>query len=173
MATIESAQHAIAYSSGMAAIAGVLDLVRSGGRIVASSDLYGGRLSFACRTRLRTGVLKSTSSTPRNRTAIKEAFLRPIDLLLIESPSNPMHRVCDIAAAATLCQSNNCLLAVRQFYHVTLAPKAVRTRRRHCDRIGQRNSWVGTPTSQRALWLVVQKSWQRNFGSITTPEDQH
>ena len=88
--------HAVAFSSGMAAIAAVLDLVPGGGRIVAPADCYFGvgELLADARQHGRWAV----DRVDLTDTASVQAAVAGADLLWLESPSNPLLEVADLAA---------------------------------------------------------------------------
>ena len=88
--------HAVAFSSGMAAIAAVLDLVPAGGRIVAPADCYfgvGELLAYA-RQQGRWAV----DRVDLTDTASVQAAVAGADLLWLETPSNPLLEVADLPA---------------------------------------------------------------------------
>jgi cystathionine gamma-synthase len=88
--------HAVAFSSGMAAIAAVLDLVPGGGRIVAPADCYFGvgELLADARQHGRWAV----DRVDLTDTASVQAAVAGADLLWLESPSNPLLEVADLPA---------------------------------------------------------------------------
>ena len=92
--------HAVAFSSGMAAIAAVLDLVPAGGRIVAPEDCYFGvgELLADARQHGRWAV----DRVDLTDTASVQAAVAGADLLWLETPSNPLLEVADLPA---LCAS--------------------------------------------------------------------
>ena len=92
--------HAVAFSSGMAAIAAVLDLVQAGGRIVAPEDCYFGvgELLADARQHGRWAV----DRVDLTDTASVQAAVAGADLLWLETPSNPLLEVADLPA---LCAS--------------------------------------------------------------------
>ena len=88
--------HAVAFSSGMAAIAAVLDLVPAGGRIVAPEDCYFGvgELLADARQHGRWAV----DRVDLTDTAAIQAAVAGADLLWLETPSNPLLEVADLPA---------------------------------------------------------------------------
>jgi cystathionine gamma-synthase len=88
--------HAVAFSSGMAAIAAVLDLVPAGGRIVAPADCYFGvgELLADARQQGRWAV----DRVDLTDTAAVQAAVAGADLLWLETPSNPLLEVADLPA---------------------------------------------------------------------------
>ena len=88
--------HAVAFSSGMAAIAAVLDLVPAGGRIVAPADCY-----FGVGELLADGQHQGRWAVDRvdlTDTARVQAAADGADLLWLETPSNPLLEVADLPA---------------------------------------------------------------------------
>jgi len=96
---LEGGEFGIITATGMAAVTLALQLVGRGERVVAPHDCYGGtwRLLDALHRR---GLLEVTWVDQGDREALDRAFLRPVKLLWIETPSNPLLRVTDIAALA-------------------------------------------------------------------------
>ena len=88
--------HAVAFSSGMAAVAAVLDLVPAGGRIVAPADCYFGvgELLADARQHGRWAV----DRVDLTDTAAVQAAAAGADLLWLETPSNPLLEVADLPA---------------------------------------------------------------------------
>jgi cystathionine gamma-synthase len=88
-------------ATGMAAITLVTSLVKPGERIVVPCDCYGG--SFRLFTALqRTGRALVDFVDPTDLAALAEALASPAKLLWLETPSNPLLRITDLAAAAAL-----------------------------------------------------------------------
>ena len=88
--------HAVAFSSGMAAVAAVLDLVPTGGRIVAPTDCY-----FGVGELLADGQQHGRWAVDRvdlTDTASVQAAVAGADLLWLETPSNPLLDVADLPA---------------------------------------------------------------------------
>ena len=95
LASLEGGAGAVACASGMAAIVMAFDLVESGGRVVATSDSYGGTYRVGENVLRRRGLdftWLDTSDT--------EATLRELDagaaMLFLETPTNPMLRIADL-----------------------------------------------------------------------------
>ena len=101
LTTLEHGAGAVITASGMAAITTVLQRVPAGGRIVATQDCYGGtwRLFdvWARAGRCRIDLVDLT-----DREQWKKAFAEPLDMLWLETPSNPLLRISDIEALTKL-----------------------------------------------------------------------
>lgn len=111
VAALEHGVDAIAFTSGMAAIATLMELFRIGDRIVASADLYGGSIRLFRTISEKNGLSFDYADT--SDLAQLEAKITPATkAILIETPTNPMMQVTDIAAAARIAHSHDLLLAV-------------------------------------------------------------
>ncbi len=111
IAGLERGGHCLAFSSGMAAITTVLKLFKPGDHIVVSDDLYGGTYRALEEIYKPYGILFDfADTTDLGRTG---RCIRPeTRCLLVETPTNPMMKVSDIAALAALAHQNGALLAV-------------------------------------------------------------
>lgn len=111
MCTLERGERAWAVSSGMAAINLVLQLFKPGDHILLSEDLYGGTVRLADDIYSQYGIdfeYVNTADTDLVKSKIRPATRG----LFIETPSNPMMLVSDIAALAELAHANNAMLIV-------------------------------------------------------------
>ncbi|MCB9507731.1 MAG: cystathionine gamma-synthase [Myxococcales bacterium] len=99
VAALEGASHGAAFASGCAATATVLQTLSAGDHVVASDDLYGGTYRLFTKVLARLGIEFSfvDLTAPENF----DAHVRPnTKLVWIESPTNPMLKLVDIAAVA-------------------------------------------------------------------------
>lgn len=111
VADLEHGREALAFSSGMAAISAFMELFRPGDHIVAMDDLYGGTIRQFRLINEKNGIdvtYVNTSDLELVRAAIQENT----KLIYIETPTNPMMQVTDIAAVSELAREKGCLLAV-------------------------------------------------------------
>lgn len=111
LAELEQGAGAVVTASGMAAVAVTGYLVPGGARIVAPHDCYGGtyRLFDAWRRR---GEREVEFVDFGDEAAVRAALGRPAALLWIETPSNPLLRITDIAAFAALGRAAGALVVV-------------------------------------------------------------
>jgi cystathionine gamma-synthase len=111
LADLEQGTGAVITASGMAAITLVGYLVPAGARIVAPHDCYGGtyRLFDAWRRR---GERQVEFIDFGDEAAVRRALARPAALVWIETPSNPLLRITDIAAVAALAHQCGALVVV-------------------------------------------------------------
>jgi cysteine-S-conjugate beta-lyase len=110
LARLEGGAGALAYASGMAAVAAALRQVRPGRRLLVGQDLYGGTERFLGAL-LDPSVCVGRVDTT-DLAAVERALARGADMLYLESPSNPLMEVCDLAALASLTRRAATLLAV-------------------------------------------------------------
>ncbi len=97
LASLENGQHGICYSSGLAAMDAVLKLLEPGDEVLASDDLYGGSYRLLTAVFGRFGIT-SRFIDMRDAAAVAEQFTDATRMLWIETPTNPMLNVVDIAA---------------------------------------------------------------------------
>jgi cystathionine beta-lyase/cystathionine gamma-synthase len=101
LASLEGARYASAFASGMAATAAVLGLLSAGDHVVVSDDLYGGTYRLFARVLERYG-LEFTYVDMTDLDAVRAAVTRATKLFWIETPTNPLLKLVDIAAIASL-----------------------------------------------------------------------
>ncbi|MEL6713186.1 MAG: cystathionine gamma-synthase [Planctomycetota bacterium] len=101
LASLESGSWALAFASGLAATNALMDRLNPGDHVVAGNDLYGGTYRIFTKVFERFGIEFSfvDTSKPEN---IAEAVRPETKYVYIETPSNPLLRLTDIAAAATI-----------------------------------------------------------------------
>ena len=111
LAELEGGAGAVVTSSGMAAITLVLQLLRPGDLLVLPHDGYGGTWRLATAL-ARKGQFELRFVDQRDGAALAAALAQRPRLLWIETPSNPLLRVVDIAAAAAAAHAAGALVAV-------------------------------------------------------------
>jgi cystathionine gamma-lyase len=111
LAALENGRHGLAYASGMAAINGVLTLLRAGDRVVSSRDLYGGAWRIFTKLYAKFGVRFDFIDTT-DLSAVAAALRKPARILWLETPSNPLLRVTDIAACSALARKAGAMTVV-------------------------------------------------------------
>jgi cystathionine gamma-lyase len=111
LAALEGAKYGLAFASGMAAIHGALSILRAGDHVVSTRDLYGGAWRIFTKFFSKFGV-QFTFVDPADLHAVEAAITPETRLLWIESPSNPLLKVTDIAACAAIARRAGILLAV-------------------------------------------------------------
>jgi cystathionine gamma-lyase len=105
LAALEGARYGLAFASGMASIHAVLSLLSRGDHVVTTQDLYGGAWRIFTKVFARFGIDFKfiDTTTPAN----VEAAIRPnTKLLWLETPSNPLLHVTDIAQCSAIARAN-------------------------------------------------------------------
>jgi cystathionine beta-lyase/cystathionine gamma-synthase len=111
LASLEEGRFGLAYASGMAAIAGVMQLLKSGDHVVVADDLYGGSYRLFTRILPDWGLRFSYVDATRPE-AVAAACEPATRMLWIETPTNPMLRLVDVAACAEIAGRRGALLVV-------------------------------------------------------------
>ena len=101
LASLESAQHGFAFASGLAAEDCLLRTLAPGATVVVPPDAYGGTYRLIARVHGTTGALQFTTDWPERA-----------DVVWVESPSNPMLQVVDLAEMARRAHAIGALLVV-------------------------------------------------------------
>lgn len=99
LAALEGATHGIAFASGVAAIDSILKCLRPGDHVVSTDDLYGGTYRLMTQVHEPWG-LEFTFANLTEPSDVEAVFQDNTKLLWIETPTNPLLRVFDIAALA-------------------------------------------------------------------------
>lgn len=112
LASLENARHGMAFASGMAAIDAVLRAcLKPGDEVVAVADLYGGAWRLLTRVMVPWGV--KVSFVDLTDPARLEAALNPaVKLVWLESPTNPLLNLVDIAALSAIARAHGVPVAV-------------------------------------------------------------
>jgi cystathionine gamma-synthase len=109
IAALEGGSHALAFSSGMGAVSVLMELFSPGDHIIASDDLYGGTFRLFSHISQKNHIRISYAATPEN---IEKEINPSTKAVIVETPSNPMMRVTDIAAVAAITQKHKLLFIV-------------------------------------------------------------
>ncbi len=111
VAALEGAPHGIAFASGMAAIDCATRLLSAGDHVVCEENTYGGTTRLATQVLNRSGISFSFVDS-RDPQRIRDALRPNTRLVFLETPTNPMMRLCDLAAAAEATRAADALLCV-------------------------------------------------------------
>ena len=111
IAVLEEGQYGFAFASGMAAIASVLCLFSSGDHLVVARDIYGGTFRLLHRLFPRFGLAVDFVDAT-DLSAIKKAVKPETKAIYLETPSNPLLRITDLAGAVALAREHRLLAIV-------------------------------------------------------------
>jgi cystathionine beta-lyase/cystathionine gamma-synthase len=111
LAALEGASHGIAFGSGCAATTAVLLTLKSGDHVLVGDDVYGGTFRIFDKVLKPFGV-EATFLDMSEPARVREAMRPNTRLVWMETPSNPMLKVFDVAAIAELARGRGVPLAV-------------------------------------------------------------
>jgi cystathionine gamma-lyase len=112
LASLEGGKHGLCFSSGVAATATILQMFDSGTHVIATDDLYGGTFRLFDKVFKRHGFDFSYVDPLLGAKAVEDAIRPTTKMVWIETPTNPMLKLVDIAAVAEVCKRRGLLLAV-------------------------------------------------------------
>jgi cystathionine gamma-lyase len=111
LATLEGGERALAFASGLAATTAVLSTLRPGDEVAAAADLYGGTFRLLDRVFKPWGLVTryTEDASPEGLSRIVGPATK---LVWIETPTNPLLQIIDIAATADIAHARGAMLAV-------------------------------------------------------------
>jgi cystathionine gamma-lyase len=111
VAALEGGRHGFAFSSGMGCVDSIMKLFRSGDHIVVAENVYGGVFRLFDKILRNFGLTFSYVDT-RDPQRIADAMTPATRLVFVETPTNPLMRICDLRAAAEIAHKGDALLLV-------------------------------------------------------------
>ena len=109
LAAIENGTHGLCFGSGMAATDAVMKLLQPGDEVIVSNDLYGGTYRIMTKIFANYGI-KFSFIDMHDAQNIKNFITAATKLIWIETPTNPLLNVIDIAACAAISRAHNLML---------------------------------------------------------------
>ena len=107
LASLEGGAHGYAFASGMAATAAVLNLLSAGDHAVVTDDLYGGTYRLFSKIFERYGLSFSYADMT-DLDAVRAAVRPATKLFWVETPTNPLLKLIDIAGVASIRRDGAC-----------------------------------------------------------------
>jgi cystathionine gamma-lyase len=111
LAALEGAEHGVAFGSGCAATSAVLLMLKSGDHVLVGDDVYGGTFRIFDKVLAQFG-LEATYLDMSDPRKIEQAMRPSTRLVWMETPSNPMLKIFDVAAIAAVARARGIVLAV-------------------------------------------------------------
>ncbi|MFC4263213.1 cystathionine gamma-synthase [Ferruginibacter yonginensis] len=111
LATIENGKHGLAFGSGVAATDAVIKLLSPGDEVIAANDMYGGTYRLFTKVFAKFGI-KFTYVDTTNPQNVQNAITPQTKLIWIETPTNPLMNITDIAAVASISKAAGTILCV-------------------------------------------------------------
>jgi cystathionine gamma-lyase len=112
VASLEGGDYGLAFASGLAATIATMSLLSPGDHVVAGDDLYGGTYRLFDKVLPRTGGLEFTYADTTDPMAVESALRSETKMLWIETPTNPMLSLSDIAALCEMAHERGAFVAV-------------------------------------------------------------
>jgi len=110
IADLESGTHGFAFASGMAAIGTILELLDSGSHVVALDDIYGGTTRLFKNVRERSAGLDFSFVDLTDMDALQDAIQENTRMIWVETPSNPLLKLVDLASVVAIAGANDLLV---------------------------------------------------------------
>ena len=111
IASLEDGDGAVMFGSGLAAISAIFTLLKTGDHIISNYNVYGGTFRLIDKLLLKMGMNVSWVDTS-SIDEIKSALSSNTKMILIETPTNPMMQLTDIAEVASFAKNNNILSVI-------------------------------------------------------------
>ena len=111
IASLENAKYGLCFGSGMAAIDAVIKLLNPGDEVITGDDLYGGTYRLFTRVFAKYGI-KFKFIDMRQVSNIEQHITPNTKLIWLETPTNPMMSIIDIAGAADIAKKHKVMLGV-------------------------------------------------------------
>ena len=111
LASLENGKHGMCFASGLAATTTVLCTLKAGDEIVAGDDLYGGTIRLFNRVFSNFNI-KTIYVDGRDPKNFESAITKNTKLIWLETPTNPMLRLCDIKAVSQIAKAKNIISCV-------------------------------------------------------------
>ena len=176
VATLEGGVQGFAFASGMAAIGSVLLLLKSGDHIVVGEDAYGGTYRLLT-TLFKQWGLDATFVDSSDPERIKAALTPKTRAIYVETPSNPILKITDLAAVAAIAREHGLLSIVDNTF---MSPYLQHPLRFGFDVVvhsatkflgGHSDLIAGVVVAREEEWAGRLKTLQNSFGAILGPQD--
>ncbi|MDD2319764.1 MAG: PLP-dependent transferase [Geobacteraceae bacterium] len=176
IALLENGAHGFAFASGMAAISSVLLLFSPGDHLVVCEDVYGGTFRVITTLFSRLGIEASFVDTT-NPDAIRNAIRPNTRGLYLETPSNPLLKITDLAGAAAIARQHGILTMVDNTF---MTPYLQRPLELGCDIVlhsgtkflnGHSDVICGFAVVRDPGLAARIRFIQNSFGAILGPQD--
>ncbi|MET4106668.1 cystathionine gamma-synthase [Hymenobacter sp. UYP22] len=111
LAALDNGKHGLAFATGMAAIDCIVKLLQPGDEVISTNDLYGGSYRLFTKVYAAYGI-KFHFVPMHDMTAVEAAVTERTKLIWVETPTNPLLNIIDIAAASAVAKKAGALLVV-------------------------------------------------------------
>jgi cystathionine gamma-lyase len=111
VAALEDAKYGLCFSSGMGATDAVIKLLQPGDEVISTNDLYGGTYRIFTKVFAKYGI-KFRFVSMQDINSIEQYITSNTKMIWVETPTNPLMNVIDIAGAAAIAKAKNIMLVV-------------------------------------------------------------
>ncbi|TXH76627.1 MAG: cystathionine gamma-synthase [Lysobacteraceae bacterium] len=112
VAGLERGSRGFAFASGLAATSTILELLDSGSHVICMDDVYGGTFRLFERVRRRSAGLDFSFVDLTDASAVTAAIRSNTRMIWVETPTNPMLKIVDLAAVAAIAKKHGLLMVV-------------------------------------------------------------
>jgi cystathionine gamma-lyase len=177
LASLEGGAGGLCFASGLAATSTLLQLFDTGTHVIAGDDMYGGSFRLFDKVYKRLGFEFSYVDPAAGAKAFEAAITAKTKLVWLETPTNPMLKLADIAAIAAVCKAKNVLLAVDNTFMTPYfqrplelgadisAHSLTKYLNGHCDVVGGALIFADAALRERVAFL------QNAAGAVPSPMD--
>lgn len=177
LARLEGGARGLAFSSGLGALATLLEMLPSGSRVVAGSDLYGGSWRLLEHHRRQFAIEPVYMDVRRTEVVAAELQRAPTALLFLETPTNPLLQIADLRRLATASKRARTLFCVDNTFASPALQQPLRwgadlVLHSTTKYIGGHSDIVGGALVTRTAELGERLAWLQNaVGAVPSPID--
>lgn len=174
--SLENSKYALSFSSGMAAISNVLMLLNAGEHVILPKEVYGGTCQFVSYL-LPKYKVEYTFVDMADMESVKNAIHKNTRMIYLETPSNPLLKVCDIRKIVALAKEYNLITVADNTFMTSLAQEplalgvdiVVESVTKFIN--GHSDVIAGLVATNCEDYYQELKLFQKNFGGILGIED--
>ncbi len=174
--SLENSKYALSFSSGMAAISNVLMLLNAGEHVILPKEVYGGTCQFVSHL-LPKYKVEYTFVDMADMESVKNAIHKNTRMIYLETPSNPLLKVCDIRKIVALAKEYNLITVADNTFMTSLAQEplalgvdiVVESVTKFIN--GHSDVIAGLVATNCEDYYQELKLFQKNFGGILGIED--
>jgi cystathionine beta-lyase/cystathionine gamma-synthase len=176
VAALENAQYGLCFASGVSATDAIMKTLRPGDEVVANNDLYGGTYRIFTKIYQNFGI-KFRFVDMEDIGTLASYFTPATKLVWVETPSNPLLNIIDLAAVARTAHQHGCKVVSDNTFRQPLPAKSPRPGRRRrnalSDQIPGRplGRDHGGPGDQRRRDVPGPGLYQNASGAVPGPQD--
>lgn len=174
--SLEDSKYALSFSSGMAAISNVLMLLNAGEHVILPKEVYGGTCQFV-NNLLPKYKIEYTFVDMADIESVEKAICENTRMIYLETPSNPLLKVCDIKKIVALAKEYNLVTVADNTFMTSLAQEPLKL---GVDIVvesvtkfinGHSDVIAGLVATNCETYYQELKLFQKNFGGILGVED--